>query len=82
MIDKRTSKDIAAEWEEVKAQFATSVSGNPPTAEQIAISKDLQAKVLEFAELLVLAVPASRERSLSLTKAQEALMWANKANFK
>ena len=39
----------------------------------------LRAKAKEFAELIILACPESRERSLSITKLEETCMWANKA---
>lgn len=37
----------------------------------------LRSKGLELAQLIVSAVPESREQALALTKIEEAIMWAN-----
>lgn len=39
----------------------------------------IRAKAKELAELVVELAPSSRERSLALTKIEEAVMWANAA---
>ena len=41
--------------------------------------EELRAKAKEFAELILLSCPNSRERSLAITKVEEAVFWANAA---
>ena len=41
--------------------------------------KQLRAKALEFANLVVDNTPDCREASIALTKIEEATMWANAA---
>lgn len=48
-----------------------------PTGDQPERYTKLRAKAKEFAEMIVEHVPASRERSLALTKIEESVMWAN-----
>ncbi len=38
---------------------------------------ELRGKAKEFAELILLSCPNSRERSLAMTKVEEAVFWAN-----
>lgn len=50
-----------------------------PKADQpVRYSEILQA-AKDFAELIVLYCPESRERSLAFTKLEECIMWANAA---
>lgn len=39
--------------------------------------QDLREKAKEFAYIIDEACPASREKSLAMTKLEEAVMWAN-----
>lgn len=39
--------------------------------------EELRAKAREFAELILISCPDSRERSLAITKVEEAVFWAN-----
>jgi hypothetical protein len=47
--------------------------------EQVEIYTKLRAKAKEFAELTEAVVPESREKSLSFTHLEQAIMWANAA---
>ena len=48
-----------------------------PKNDQPARYQSLRDMGLRFAELIAEHCPDSRERSLALTKAEEAIMWAN-----
>jgi hypothetical protein len=50
---------------------------NKPTENQLQIMDRLREEFCSL-ETLVLSLPASRQRSLALTKLEEAAMWANK----
>ena len=61
-------------------RFQTAVDGAAPT--------EAQAKQVRMNHMYILAaakavdeMPESRQKSLALTKLEEALMWANKAVF-
>jgi hypothetical protein len=51
----------------------------PPDEEAIKAYKAIRAKAKELAMLVYELTPASREQSLSFTKIEEAVMWANAA---
>jgi hypothetical protein len=48
-----------------------------PKADQPAKYEALRAKAKELAALILESVPDSRERSIALTKVEEASMWSN-----
>jgi len=50
-----------------------------PKADQPARYVALREKAKELAQLILSSTPVSREQSIALTKAQEAVMWANAA---
>jgi len=50
---------------------------HPPSAASVHALRELRAMALDFANLVVREVPASREQALALTKIEEAVMWAN-----
>lgn len=52
---------------------------HPPTPEQIPKYEELRAGARALAALVLKHCPASRERSLALTKIEEAAMHANSA---
>lgn len=39
--------------------------------------EELRGKAKEFAELILLSCPDSRERSLAITKVEESVFWSN-----
>jgi hypothetical protein len=53
-----------------------------PTQEQLDYQLRLRSKIAELAFDLNVHVEDSREKSLAITKLEEALMWAGKAIFK
>lgn len=52
-----------------------------PTQAQLDLQAELKQKVLQVATDLDVGVADSREKSVALTKLEEALMWAGKAIF-
>jgi hypothetical protein len=50
---------------------------HPPKEGQPAKYEAIRNKAHELAELIQESCPDSRERSLALTKTEEAVMWAN-----
>lgn len=50
-----------------------------PTAAQIPLYGQLRDEAKKLAHTILAACPASRERSLAITKLEEAVMWANKS---
>jgi hypothetical protein len=50
-----------------------------PTAEQMTVMLQVRAGFRALANVIQTSIPVSRERSLALTKLEEAAMWANKA---
>ncbi len=50
-----------------------------PTSEQIPKYEQLRGLAGTFAESINSLCPESREKSLAITKLEEAVMWANKA---
>ena len=52
---------------------------HPPKEDQPERYNGIRVTGKAFADLIVQEVPESRERSLSLTKLEEAVMWANAA---
>ena len=52
---------------------------HPPKPDQPPMYEALRKQAMEFASLMVMLCPDSRELSLALTKLEEAIMWANAA---
>lgn len=50
-----------------------------PKGDQTKRYEDLRSKAREFAMLIADSCPDSREKSLAMTKLEEAVMWANAA---
>lgn len=50
-----------------------------PNADQVERYEGIRAKALLFAMEVCGSCPESRERSLAITKIEEAVMWANSA---
>lgn len=50
-----------------------------PTSDQADNMRVLRSSAHSLAELIEERCPNSREKSLAITKVEEALMWANKA---
>ncbi len=50
-----------------------------PKMEQIERYARLRQKAKEFAQLVSMVTPQSREQSVALTNIQQAVMWANAA---
>lgn len=50
-----------------------------PKPAQIALYEELRNKARSLADYFVVNCPNSREKSLALTKLEEAVMWANAA---
>lgn len=54
-------------------------SYQPPSASQVMQMQLVREALRAANEILLSNVPASRERSLAITKLEECSMWANKA---
>ncbi len=52
---------------------------HPPTEDQEERYKKIRGIGLGFASCVLIMAPQSREKSLALTKIEEAVMWANAA---
>lgn len=50
-----------------------------PTPEQVEAIQQVREAMKALNDLLLDVIPSSRERSLAITKLEEASMWANKA---
>lgn len=61
------------------AEFIHGATNHPPTKEAIARHEACRDGAIHFAAVVLSVVPPSRERSLAITKIEEALMWARKA---
>jgi len=48
-----------------------------PKSDQVGRYEDIRDKARSLAVLVIGICPASRERSLAITKIEEAVMWAN-----
>ena len=50
---------------------------HPPSADQITVYGEIRDRARDFAHYLNATLPESREKALSLTKLEEAVMHAN-----
>lgn len=60
-----------------KAKIENSFTYHPPKGDQQSRYVFLRDEAKELALNIMLSCPDSRERSLALTKLEEAVMWAN-----
>ena len=60
-------------------EFDIIFNHHPPRPEQIPKYTELRRTARDFAFLIEASCPDCRERSLAITKLEEALMWANAA---
>ena len=58
-------------------QNENNFSYHAPNGNQPARYEELRAKAKDLADMILVACPPSRERSLALTKLEECSMWAN-----
>ena len=61
----------------MKEQIENNFTYHSPKEGQPEIYQKLRDKAKEFAYLIDECVPDSREKSLAMTKLEEAVMWAN-----
>lgn len=61
-----------------KERLDNSFTYHPPKPDQIPRYEALRNKARELAIEFMELVPTSREKSLAITKLEEAVMWANK----
>ncbi len=50
---------------------------HPPKKDQIPRYEQLRTTAKDFAKLIIMNCPDSRERSLAITNLQQSVMWAN-----
>jgi len=60
-------------------RIINSFTYHAPRADQPERYQELRARVLELAQRIAQICPDSRERSIAVTKLEEAIMWASKA---
>lgn len=68
--------------ENLDGRFMIAQDGTPPTESQITAQQTVRFYIGDVAERINRDIADSREKSLALTKLEEALMWAGKAIFK
>lgn len=68
--------------ENLDGRFMIAQDGTPPTQSQLTAQKELRSYIDYIAKRINNDIADSREKSLALTKLEEALMWAGKAIFK
>lgn len=57
--------------------FFTYHPPHPPKKDQIPRYEQLRTTAKDFAKLIIMNCPDSRERSLAITNLQQSVMWAN-----
>lgn len=62
---------------ELKDQIENNFKYHPPKANQPMKYQGLRDTAKELAKMIDLLCPASREKSLAMTKLEESVMWAN-----
>jgi hypothetical protein len=62
---------------EEKARLDKDFTHHPPKPDQAPRYKEIRDEARDFAEVILVSCPPSRERSLALTALEEAVMWAN-----
>ncbi len=61
----------------MEEQIKNNFKYHAPKGEQIEVYKKIRENVKQIALMINEYIPDSREKSLSLTKLEEAVMWAN-----
>lgn len=74
--DEQNAARTAAEQ-----RFFTATSGAPATDDQKDVVAALRNLIVDLAEVIVLAVPNGRHKSLALTALEDVQMRANRAIF-
>ena len=64
---------------DLQARLDNSFTYHPPTDDQIPRYEALRKIGKDLAQAIHSYAPDSREKSLAITKVEEAVMWANKA---
>ena len=64
---------------QAKEYLEVAFTYHAPKGNQVGRYQDLRDKAKELAEMILQECPGSRERSLALTKVEDAVMWANSA---
>ena len=65
--------------DQVREQVERAFTYHPPKGDQTERHQAIRAQAGSLAKGVVMLCPPSRERSLALTKLEEAVMWANAA---
>lgn len=71
--------DHPAKLKPIGEQIYQAFTYHPPTGDQPAQYAALRSAAKAFAEMIDLYCPNGREKSVSITKVEEAVMWANAA---
>lgn len=61
------------------ADFIRSTTNHTPSAKTIKEIEDYRELVQKLAEIIIISVPPSRARSITLTHLEDAVMWGVKA---
>lgn len=61
----------------MKEQLKRNFTHHPPKEGQVEKYVDIRSEALHFANLIDGLCPNSREKSLAITKIEEAVFWAN-----
>jgi len=70
---------ISAEDKKLLEEIEDDLVYHKPDAEKAARHEQISSAARDFARVVIENCPASRERSVTITKLQEARMWANAA---
>lgn len=63
----------------LRSRIDRDFSYHPPKGDQVGRYGEIRDKAREFAHLIAVVTPASREQSLALTNLEQAVMFANAA---
>lgn len=77
--EKMGERHAAGCSKNIHNEIARRFTYHAPTPDQIPKYNRIRMYAREFAEMLLHECPSCRERSLALTKLEEAVMWANAA---
>jgi hypothetical protein len=62
---------------EEKARLGKDFMYHTPKPNQVSRYKEIRDEARDFAEVILVSCPSSRERSLAMTALEESVMWAN-----
>lgn len=79
--EDRYTIDCAPLAESVNARFGIA-QDSKPSPEELEVQREVRERIAQTAFYIEQYLPDSREKSLALTKLEEALTWAGKAIFK